>query len=145
MYMFLLSQEPDEFRLDQNQAARSHERRAQVAAPQITELAAQFSDDDAVVGRPLEVVFVDGDWHRGRVVLIGDAVHASTPHLAQGAGMAIEDGLVLAEELERADSIETAFKAYRDRRFDRTRFVAKNSIASAKPRWARVRRSMSAA
>ena len=41
----------------------------------------------------------DGPWHKGRVVLLGDAVHATTPHLGQGAGMAIEDSIVLADEL----------------------------------------------
>jgi 2-polyprenyl-6-methoxyphenol hydroxylase-like FAD-dependent oxidoreductase len=41
---------------------------------------------------------IHGPLHKGRVVLLGDAVHATTPRLGQGAGMAIEDALVLAEE-----------------------------------------------
>jgi 2-polyprenyl-6-methoxyphenol hydroxylase-like FAD-dependent oxidoreductase len=71
---------------------------------------------------------VDSDWHKGRVVLLGDAIHASTPHLAQGAGMAIEDGIVLAEELTRHDTPEAAFTAYRNRRFARAKFIADNSV-----------------
>ena len=63
------------------------------------QLAEQITDDDAVVYRPLECLLLEGPWHRGRVVLLGDAVHATTPHLGQGAGMAIEDSIVLAEEL----------------------------------------------
>ena len=38
-------------------------------------------------------------WHRGRVLVIGDAAHTTTPHLATGAGIAIEDAVVLAELL----------------------------------------------
>ncbi|MBP7566147.1 MAG: FAD-dependent monooxygenase [Burkholderiaceae bacterium] len=53
--------------------------------------------DSAVVYRPLEVVTLDAPWHTGRVVFIGDAAHASTPHLGQGAAMAIEDAVVLGE------------------------------------------------
>jgi 2-polyprenyl-6-methoxyphenol hydroxylase-like FAD-dependent oxidoreductase len=128
MYMFLLSQEPPEFRLPREGSAARMRERTTGAAPQIVELAKQITDDGGVVGRPLETVFVEGDWHRGRVVLMGDAVHACTPHLAQGAGLAIEDGVVLAEELEKASDAESAFKAFRDRRFDRARFVVENSV-----------------
>lgn len=128
MYMFLLSQEAPDFKLDLQGAAETMRSRARMAPPQIAEYLPRITEDAGVVGRPLEVVFVDGDWHRGRIVLMGDAVHASTPHLAQGAGMAIEDALVLAEELERADTPESAFAAYRARRFDRTKFIAENSI-----------------
>ena len=56
-----------------------------------------------VIYRPLEGLLVPLPWHRGRVVLIGDAVHATTPHLASGACIGIEDAIVLAEEIERAD------------------------------------------
>ena len=63
------------------------------------------------------------------MVLLGDAVHATTPHLGQGAGMAVEDGIVLAEELERHDTPEAAFTAYRDRRFERCRYIVESSLA----------------
>jgi 2-polyprenyl-6-methoxyphenol hydroxylase-like FAD-dependent oxidoreductase len=128
MYMFLLSREADDFRLPRQGAAAIMRDRTKAAAPQIVELAKQITDDEGVVGRPLETVFLEGDWHKGRVVLLGDAVHACTPHLAQGAGLAIEDGVVLAEELEKASSPEAAFKAFRDRRFERAKFVVVNSV-----------------
>jgi 2-polyprenyl-6-methoxyphenol hydroxylase-like FAD-dependent oxidoreductase len=100
------------------------------AAPQIlAPLVAQINDDDAVVYKPLEWVFLTGDWHKGRVVLIGDAVHATTPHLGQGAGMAIEDSLVLAEELSRSDTAESAFQAFRNRRFGRCKYIVERSKA----------------
>lgn len=57
--------------------------------------------DSEVVYRPLEVVTLPDPWHTGRVVFIGDAAHASTPHLGQGAAMAIEDAVVLGELVAR--------------------------------------------
>ena len=65
-------------------------------------------------------------WSRGRVVLIGDTVHATTPHLAAGACLGIEDALVLAEELSRAD-VEHALQAFEERRWERCRMVVENS------------------
>lgn len=64
--------------------------------------------DSSIVHRPLETLFLPKPWHRGRIVLIGDAVHATTPHLASGAGIAVEDALVLAEELEKAAPMSRA-------------------------------------
>lgn len=127
-YVFILSEEEPGFRLAVEGSAEQMRRRAVKAAPQIRDAVEQVVDDAGVVGRPLEVVFLDGPWHKGRVVLLGDAVHASTPHLGQGAGMAIEDAIVLTEELERAAEAETAFRAYRERRFERVKFIVENSI-----------------
>lgn len=127
-YVFILSEEAADYRLEIKGAAAEMRRRAVNAAPQIRDAAEQVVEDAGVVGRPLEVVFLDGAWHKGRVVLLGDAVHASTPHLGQGAGMAIEDAIVLTEELERAADAEAAFTAYRARRFERVQFIVENSI-----------------
>ena len=84
--------------------------------------------DSLVNYRPLEWVLLPAPWHKGRVVLIGDAVHATTPHMASGAGMAVEDGLVLAEELSRHDSPDEALAAFSVRRFERARMVVENSV-----------------
>lgn len=82
--------------------------------------------------RPLAAVLQPGPWHNGRIVLLGDAVHATTPHLASGAGIAVESALVLAEELERAPDVEAALAAYQARRFDRCRDVVETSISIGK-------------
>jgi len=80
--------------------------------------------------RPLAAVLQPRAWSNGRIVLLGDAVHATTPHLASGAGMAVESAIVLAEELARAGvSPEQALTAYEDRRFERCRDVVETSIA----------------
>jgi 2-polyprenyl-6-methoxyphenol hydroxylase-like FAD-dependent oxidoreductase len=78
--------------------------------------------------RSLNALLVPAPWHRGRVVLIGDAAHATTPHIAYGAGMAIEDSVVLAEELSRSDSVPSAFEAFMARRFDRCKLVVETSL-----------------
>jgi salicylate hydroxylase len=59
-------------------------------------------------------------WFKGRVVLLGDACHAMPPHMGQGAGMAIEDGVVLARAIaERPRNPEEAFRVYQAKRQDR--------------------------
>lgn len=127
MYMYVTTPEPGNPRYPREGLAAAMRRKLQHAPPMIAALAEQIQDDDLVVYKPLEWLFLTGDWHKGRVVLIGDAVHATTPHLGQGAGMAIEDSIVLAEELQRADSCEQAFRAFRERRFERCKFIVERS------------------
>ncbi|WP_028217068.1 FAD-dependent oxidoreductase [Paraburkholderia oxyphila] len=84
-------------------------------------------EDHRVLYRPLMGHMIDGPWHRGRIVLLGDAVHATTPHLASGAGIAVEGALVLAAELARRHSLEGALLAYAGRHYDRARLVVSAS------------------
>jgi 2-polyprenyl-6-methoxyphenol hydroxylase-like FAD-dependent oxidoreductase len=81
-----------------------------------------------ILYRPLEKLLVTGPWHRGGVVLLGDAVHATTPHLASGAGAAVEDALVLGEELARHREPSLALAAYHERRLPRCRTIVENSV-----------------
>ncbi|MEU0520942.1 FAD-dependent oxidoreductase [Streptosporangium sp. NPDC006007] len=78
---------------------------------------------DIVYG-PLELLLIPGPWYSGRVVLGGDAAHVVPPHLTQGAAMAAEDGLVLADELTRTDAdVEEMLRSYTFRRYARCAFV----------------------
>ncbi len=129
MYLFLLTPEPGNPRYPRAGLAKCFREKLQGAPPALATLAQQVTDDDAVVYRPLEYSFLRGPWSQGRVVLLGDALHTTTPHLGQGAGLAIEDGLVLADELSRAETPEQAFAAYRDRRFERCRYIVESSKA----------------
>jgi 2-polyprenyl-6-methoxyphenol hydroxylase-like FAD-dependent oxidoreductase len=63
----------------------------------------------------------------GNVVLIGDAAHATTPNMGQGACMGIEDAVVLADELAKNNHPETAFKQFEKRRLKRTHDIVNKS------------------
>ncbi len=130
MYMFITTPEPgNPFYAKEDLAKTMRNKVAGVPSPAIQTLAAQITDDAEVVYKPLEWLFLAGAWHKGRVVLLGDAVHATTPHLGQGAGMAIEDSIVLAEELAAADTPEAAFTAFRERRYERCKYIVEASKA----------------
>lgn len=66
-------------------------------------------------------------WHRDRVCLVGDAVHAMGPHTGQGASMAMEDAIVLAKCLRDSDDISRAFAAYEGIRKERVEFVVRET------------------
>lgn len=86
-----------------------------------------IQDDSDIVLRPEESMIAPAPWHRNRVVLMGDAVHAITPHLGQGAAQAIEDGVVLADSLEKFDNLDEAFADYTERRFERCKLIVETS------------------
>jgi 2-polyprenyl-6-methoxyphenol hydroxylase-like FAD-dependent oxidoreductase len=130
MYMYITTPEPGNPRYATEGLAEAMRAKiAHVPSPAIQALVGQITENTEVVYKPLEWQFIEGEWHKGRIVLLGDAVHATTPHLGQGAGMAIEDGLVLADEMANADAIEPAFTAYRNRRFERCRYIVESSRA----------------
>jgi 2-polyprenyl-6-methoxyphenol hydroxylase-like FAD-dependent oxidoreductase len=129
MYLFLTTPEPGNPRFERVGLAAAMRERLANPPPALVPLVAQIVDDAQVVYKPLEWIFLTGPWHRGRVVLLGDAVHATTPHLGQGAGMAIEDSVVLAEELSRAGTPEQAFTAFRTRRFERCQYLVEASLS----------------
>jgi 2-polyprenyl-6-methoxyphenol hydroxylase-like FAD-dependent oxidoreductase len=128
MYMFLTSHEPSNPWMDQASLAEEMRKRLSGFAGLIGELREQITDSSQVVYKPLEVVFVDEPWYQGRVLLIGDAAHATTPHLGQGAGMAIEDAIVLSEELTFGGDVEVQLQRFMSRRFERCKFIAQSSI-----------------
>jgi 2-polyprenyl-6-methoxyphenol hydroxylase-like FAD-dependent oxidoreductase len=66
-------------------------------------------------------------WTQGRAVLLGDSVHAMTPNIGQGAGMAMEDAAVLAAELATASAPQAALEGYARRRRPRVEAVMRIS------------------
>jgi FAD-dependent urate hydroxylase len=78
--------------------------------------------DHAVHVAPIEEVMLD-QWSQGSVLLIGDAAHATSPNMAEGAAMALEDGLVLTECLAAGDGIAQTIVRFQVRRQPRTRWV----------------------
>lgn len=100
---------------------------ADFPSPLLQAIRDRIGPDSQIVFRPLEGLLMPRPWFRGRVVLIGDTVHATTPHLASGACIGIEDALVLAEELGRSSDVEDALAAFEARRWERCRMVVENS------------------
>ena len=73
-------------------------------------------------------------WYRGRVVLVGDAAHAGPPSMAQGAGLAIEDALVLADELAAGSSLTVALARFEARRKPRADWVHRQNASRDRAR-----------
>jgi 2-polyprenyl-6-methoxyphenol hydroxylase-like FAD-dependent oxidoreductase len=132
MYMYVTTPEPGNPRYPIEGLAQAMRDKLKNAPPVIAEYAKQITVDEEVVYKPLTWLMLEGDWHKGNSILIGDAAHATTPHLGQGAGMAIEDSLVLAEELSNQDSVSNAFNAFMKRRAERCRYIVETSVAICK-------------
>jgi 2-polyprenyl-6-methoxyphenol hydroxylase-like FAD-dependent oxidoreductase len=62
-------------------------------------------------------------WHQGRVLLIGDAAHASTPFMGQGGAMAVQDAVVLGQLLSVGVNMPAVLKAFEQRRAPVCQFV----------------------
>jgi len=96
------------------------------------EIRDDITDPDRINYTWFESLLVPPPWHRGRVVLIGDAAHACPPTLAQGAAMCLEDASVLAELLTTRDAaLESVLEAFVARRYQRVRLVVDASLQLA--------------
>jgi 2-polyprenyl-6-methoxyphenol hydroxylase-like FAD-dependent oxidoreductase len=128
MYLFVTEDRPENEFVDPSTfPERLKDLLARFPAPLMQQVRAQLDDRSQIIYRPLENLLVPAPWYRGRVVLIGDTVHATTPHMASGACIGIEDAIVLAEEIGRASSVDAALSAFQDRRWERCRMVVQNS------------------
>lgn len=67
------------------------------------------------------------NWYKGNVCLMGDAAHATTPNLGQGACQAIESAFVLSESLASKDNVHAAFKTYQEIRKKKANYVTNTS------------------
>jgi 2-polyprenyl-6-methoxyphenol hydroxylase-like FAD-dependent oxidoreductase len=97
-------------------------------APTPTALREKLTDDQSILVHPFEWILVPSPWHRGRLTVIGDAAHATTALLSSGGGMALEDAMVLAQELAQATTVESALDGFMRRRFERVRVVVEASV-----------------
>lgn len=128
MYMWLLEPRAAKTRLEPEQLVPRLREIMRPFAGKLAEIRDQIDENDSLIVRPLESFLLRQPWTKGRIVLIGDAAHATTPHLASGAGMAVEDALVLAEALAAAPDMPTAFAAFSARRWERCRTVVEKSV-----------------
>lgn len=96
----------------------------------VQEYLASLERDDQVICSAMEWMESE-KWHSGRVVLVGDAAHASSPMMGQGGCMAMEDACTLADELRAAATVENALASYVSRRKPRVKWVQQQSMALA--------------
>jgi 2-polyprenyl-6-methoxyphenol hydroxylase-like FAD-dependent oxidoreductase len=90
----------------------------------VSEIAASLNSCSEIVYSPIESLMLPRPWHRGRVVIGGDAAHTFAPHLTQGAAMAAEDAFVLVREVLEDDvPVESRLMRYSMKRYPRCAFV----------------------
>ncbi|CAL9373644.1 Aurachin C monooxygenase_isomerase [Streptomyces sp. enrichment culture] len=93
------------------------------------EITAHITDPAKVNYTWFDRMLVEGSWHRGRVVLAGDAAHCCPPTMAQGAALSLEDAWVLAQLLTGSGDWDDALlQAYYERRIGRVRPVVEASV-----------------
>lgn len=128
MYMFLVNQMDPDQRVE-----------ADIGIEMLRELLAPFGGTVAKVRdglgpgssfnyRPIQALLLPRPWSKGRVGLLGDAAHATSPHLASGAGLSVEDAVVFADELTKAPSVEVGLRNFEERRWERCKLVVETSV-----------------
>lgn len=127
MYLLLVTEEPGGVRYAKEEMVDLLRERLEEFGGTIGEIRDGLGPDSDVVFSPLSEVMLPTPWHKGRVVLGGDAAHACVPHLNQGAAMAIEDAATLADELIAGDTVGAALASYSARRYPRVKFAQKAS------------------
>lgn len=105
-------------------------------APMVQDILEQITDADKVNYRPLETLMMPAPWYKNRVVMIGDAAHATIPQLGSGAALAIEDAVVLAELLQTDDSVEIILENYMKRRYERCKMIV--DVSNQLAEWERM-------
>jgi 2-polyprenyl-6-methoxyphenol hydroxylase-like FAD-dependent oxidoreductase len=88
----------------------------------------EITNPDKIVYRPVTSHILPAPWYRGRVVLLGDAAHTTTPHLAAGAAIALEDSVVLASLLRAEEPVAALLDTFMGRRYQRCKMVVENSF-----------------
>jgi 2-polyprenyl-6-methoxyphenol hydroxylase-like FAD-dependent oxidoreductase len=124
MYLFhIRPEEPGAF-FEKQRLAELLRERLQGYGSYVAEVAASLTPASDIVYGAIEPMLLPWPWHRGRVVIGGDAAHTFPPHLTQGAAMAVEDAYALARHVLRGEgSLEARLMAYSQERYARCAFV----------------------
>jgi len=129
MYMLFILAWPED-QLEQDPSTLDAVMRSKLAPfPAVAEYAEQITDGNKVVYRPVDNIIMPSPWYSGRALLIGDAAHGTSPHAGQGAAQAIEDGVVLAEEITSGKSAQDVLDSFMARRYERCKQVVELSAA----------------
>jgi 2-polyprenyl-6-methoxyphenol hydroxylase-like FAD-dependent oxidoreductase len=127
-YVWLVQEEPGNPRHPEDKLDEIFRQRLAPCTGVLAWFREHITDSSQVVYRPLEALLLPAPWYRGRVVLIGDAAHATTPHMGQGSAQAVEDAVVLAELLVQEQPIEVTLEQFMERRFERCKFIVESSL-----------------
>ncbi len=127
-YVLLVQAEPGNPHHPEDKLADIFRERMAACTGMMAEMRDQITDSSLVIYRPLESLLLPAPWHKGRVLLIGDAAHSTTPHLGQGAAQAVEDGVVLGELLQRDAPLPQLLDEFMQRRFERCKFIVEGSL-----------------
>ncbi|MBW6434535.1 FAD-dependent monooxygenase [Actinoplanes hulinensis] len=134
IYAYLVEDVQDRFSLSPEEALATMRELAGAYHGPWDEIRETLTDPAGVNYTAFESHVIDGPWHRGNVVLIGDAAHSCPPTLAQGAAQALEDAAVLAELLLREDALtDGLWQEFTGRRLGRAKTVVEASLRLA--RW----------
>src|SRR5215472_2747096 len=82
---------------------------------------------EQITCRPVFSMILPPPWYSGRIIVIGDAAHTTTPHLASGASIAIEDSIILARLLQSDHSLHAILDDFMRQRYERCRMIVQNS------------------
>lgn len=93
---------------------------------QVPEILEALRAPEELIHNDLEEL-AEGPWHAGRVQLLGDAAHAMTPNMGQGAAMALEDSMVLVDLLREGLPVPEVLQRLQARRAPRVRWVQSQS------------------
>ncbi|MDX2682654.1 FAD-dependent oxidoreductase [Streptomyces soliscabiei] len=129
IYAFVVEGCRERASIDPAAYAEEMRRLAQAYGGAWPEITKHITDPTKVNYTWFDRLLVEGSWHRGRVVLIGDAAHCCPPTMAQGAAMSLEDALVLAELLISGQAWDSELlQSYYERRIPRVRTVVEASM-----------------
>ncbi|OYY06446.1 MAG: monooxygenase, partial [Rhizobiales bacterium 35-68-8] len=123
LYMFGTTREPGKPHYPRDQWASVMKAKFADFKGPAAPLLAEIVRPEQVYYTSVEEVHLPLPWSRGRVGLIGDAAHSSSPFMGQGGAMALEDAVLLAEMLDGADDVAATLTAFGTRRFGRCKFV----------------------
>jgi 2-polyprenyl-6-methoxyphenol hydroxylase-like FAD-dependent oxidoreductase len=123
MYLFLVTPEEKGARIAKEDCVEALRTRLSSFGGPVGEIRDALQASDDVVYSPLNEVMLTAPWSSDRIVICGDAAHACAPHLTQGAAMALEDAVVLADELREATDVPAALAAFSTRRYPRAKLV----------------------
>lgn len=127
-YIWLVQEEPGNPRHPQERLAEIFRERLAPCTGVLARFREHITDSSQVVYRPLEALLLPQPWYQGRVLLIGDAAHATTPHMGQGSAQAVEDAVVLGELLAKDLPVEQVMLQFMERRYERCKFIVESSL-----------------